>query len=108
MNLKNETFWNETVEKNKDPYGKCAVDVARNVMIELDKNEPFNANDLILKGDKEKELTGFLAGCVASIVSTCHTRGDEFKKSWNKHFNVESTEGTVNPAIITFEKKGDS
>ena len=33
--ITNKEKWDEWVEANKDPYGKCCVDVAREVMRQL-------------------------------------------------------------------------
>ena len=108
MPIVNEVDWNKQVEMNKDAYGKCAIDVARRVMELLDKVKEFDCNDLICKADKQGELTGFLAGCVAQIVSKCHSRGEEFRKKWNKDYGVEGKKdkgGVVNPAIMTVTVK---
>ena len=102
-------IWKNQVEINSDPYGKACIDVARRVMELLDEVEKFNASDLINQADDETNtggITGFMAGCVAKIVSQCHTRGDEFRVDWNKPYlgDREDTGGVVNPAILTLSK----
>lgn len=105
MNLKNEELWHKQVEINNDPYGGACIMVARRVMEILDENQPFEATDLINQADRESGaggITGYMAGAVASIVSQCHVRGDEFSKSWNNYWNPgETREGVINPAILT-------
>jgi len=110
--------WNKCVEINKDSYGKCCVDVARRVMELLDENnEPLKPgyhpnirtpHGLICKANKDidkSSITGFMAGCVASMVSECHSRGEEFRKAWNTQYTKEEKDGVVNPAILTFKNK---
>ena len=110
MNLKNEKKWNDYVKKNQDPYGKACVDVARKVMEILDKNTSFDCHEIIWEADKEIKagrITGFMAGCVACMVSECHVRGEEFREKWNIHCQVgtEGVEanksgGVLNPALL--------
>jgi hypothetical protein len=123
MPISNETLWNEYVDKNKDPYGKCCVDVAFEAMklldevnlpIESDSKKEFSAFNIIIKADKNAKaggITGFMAGAVASMVSQCHSRGEEFKIAWNishgvkeeKQF-IKNKQGVVNPAILEVKK----
>lgn len=101
--------WDNTVKINADPYGKACVDVTRRVMEILDEAPgPFDCHDIICRADdnvKAGGITGFMAGCVASMIKQFHSRGDEFNKQWNKGYGVENSEGTVNPAIMTINKK---
>jgi len=88
MSIVKQEDWNKWVEKNTDPYGKCCVDVAREVMRLLDtpKYKDFNPHKIICDADdniKAGGITGFMAGCVAQMVSHCHSRGEEFRQKWN-------------------------
>lgn len=116
MKLKNENYWNECVKKNKDPYGKCCVDVARRVMELLDEDKTplhngyhpdiHTAHGLICKADHDINaggITGFMAGCVAEMVTKCHERGEEFRKSHNG--DEYKGDGVVNHALLTIETK---
>ena len=111
MKLKNKELWIEWVEKNTDPYGLCCVNVARRVMelLEDDSTPLHNGyhpdihtpHGLICKADydvKAGGITGFMAGCVAQMVSQVHERGEEFRRIWNGEYNGD---GAVNPALIT-------
>jgi hypothetical protein len=112
MPITDEKLWNSWVKANKDPYGKCCVDVARHVMEILDK-EPgdFDCDKLIDRADREIKaggITGFMAGCVASMVSKSHSRGEEFRKKWNIANQVgtegekaNKSGGVLNPALLT-------
>lgn len=112
MPITDEKLWNSWVKANKDPYGKCCVDVARQVMEILDK-EPgdFDGDDLINRADKEIKaggITGFMAGCVAGMVSKAHSRGEEFRKKWNLSNQIgtegekaNESGGVLNPALLT-------
>lgn len=110
MPIKDEAGWKRCQENNTDPYGKCCVDVARKVMEILD-TEPgeIDPHKLICRADDETEaggITGFMAGAVASIVSGCHSRGDEFRLAWNKSNGVTEEKakgGVVNPAILVMK-----
>lgn len=113
MPITNIKHWDKCVKKNKDPYGACAINVARKVMELLDKNEDFKAIDILCKADKlvhngRGEMTLFLAGCAANIIADVHSRGAEFREKWNKE-NQIGNEGeaatkkktVLNPACIT-------
>lgn len=95
--LKNPELWQQYVEKNKDSYGKCCVDVARRVMEILDENEipllndchtkeenAFTSFNIISQAEEDigsGGITGFMASCVMTMVRHCHNRGDEFYDS---------------------------
>ncbi len=54
------------------------------------------------KGMNGHDLTGYMAGAVASAITHFHPRGEEFKKFWNKGYGgTGEEEGTINPAILT-------
>lgn len=111
MRLKDEEGWQKTVDNNQDPYGKAAVDVARRTMEHLDDApEDFDASSLIAQADKELDegITGFQAGCIAGIISQVHERGEEFRQSWNGHYDKEDSDGVVNPAIMTVDEQEES
>ncbi len=110
MSIIKQEAWEKYVKLNKDdPYGKCCVDVARKVTEYLDDPHVpvLDCHDLICKADKAIDaggITGFMAGCVANMVSQVHSRGEEFRKAWNKPYMKEGQEdkgGVVNPAILT-------
>lgn len=106
--IKDQKKWNNWVKKNKDPYGKACVDVARRVMEILDEDKDFDCHEIICQADKEVDaggITGFMAGCVAEMISECHSRGKEFRKKWNKSYGVDNGGGVVNPAIMTIKTK---
>lgn len=113
MPITNQDDWKEWVTSNTDPYGKTCVDVAREVMRMLDEpiylHTPIDTHKLICDADKNISaggITGFMAGCVAQMVSKCHSRGEEFRKAWNKGYGVkEDKGGVVNPAILTIKEK---
>jgi hypothetical protein len=108
--MKNKKLWDKYVANNKDPYGKCCVDVARRVMELLDKdNTPLHygyypdintPHGLIVKAAEDINsggITGFMSGMVAEIVIKCHDRGKEFKTIWNNKFKGK---GIMNPALM--------
>jgi len=110
MAIIDQVAWDGHVERNDDPYGGACVNVARRVMElldELPEGANVDTHKLICDADKDIKaggITGFMAGCVAQMVGQCHSRGDEFRKSWNKDNGIEEEQakgGTVNPAILT-------
>ena len=95
MPIINQENWEKYVNANKDSYGGCCVDVARKVMEMLDddptplKNGYYpdlaTAHGIICKADddiKAGGITGFMASAVVSMVYYCHSRGEEFVKSY--------------------------
>jgi len=102
--------WNKWVENNKDPYGKACVDVAKKVMEILDEVEDFDTHKIICQADNEIDaggITGFMAGCVAQMVSHCHSRGEEFRRKRNKDNQIgdegdkaNEGKGVINPALL--------
>lgn len=107
MPIINQVDWDHQVEINKDAYGGCCINVAREVMRILDEGKPFEAHDVICQADnnvKAGGITGYMAGCVAQMVVHCHSRGEEFNDKWNESHGVSKEKakgGTVNPAILT-------
>lgn len=104
MPIANEQLWKEFEDANKDAYGKCCVDIAREVMSLLDFVEDFDPHSLISQAEKnvgESGITGFMAGAIAHMVFVCHSRGHEFKEKWNKQYSPDPRDGVINPAIIT-------
>lgn len=116
MPIINKKEWEKHVKVNKDdPYSNACIMVARRVMELLDEVNEFDTHQIICQADKETEaggITGFMAGAVASMVSQCHSRGEEFRKQWNldTQIQIEGEEankegGTLNPALLNLERK---
>lgn len=90
-------------------------DVAREVMRMLDADLTPVTKDtvhgLVCTADDNIKcggITGFMAGAVATMVSQCHSRGEEFRRAWNSEVQignegdkVNDNGGVLNPAIIT-------
>ncbi len=116
MPITDETIWKSWVDANTDPYGKACVDVARRAMEILDE-EPgdFDCHALICKADKDIKcggISGFMAGCVAGMISKCHSRGEEFRRKWNKNNQIgdegdkaNESGGVLNPALLNIGTK---
>ena len=118
MPISNPEAFQKWEDNNKDPYGKCCVDVAREVMRLLDLPEyanGFDTHEIICKADNNIDaggITGFMAGAVASMVSKCHSRGEEFRQKWNldnqiSHEGEKANEsgGVLNPALLNIQSK---
>lgn len=115
MPISDPEAWKAWEDNNKDPYGGCCVNVAREVMRLLDERQEFDTHKLICEADdniKAGGITGFMAGCVASMVSKCHSRGDEFRRKWNLDNQIQTEGeqankegGVLNPAILNIGTK---
>jgi len=99
--LKSE--WEDCKEKNsQDDYSKACIDSAIEVMTALEDGEEVHKAHDKMYGHG---LSGFMAGCVAQMVSRFSPRGEEFKDFWNKQFGVdEKADGVVNPAVLTIKE----
>ena len=110
MPITKQEEWDNQVKVNKSSYGKACVDVAREVMRLLDETEDFDTHKIICQAAgnvKDGGITGFQAGCVAQIVSQCHSRGEEFRKKWNLDNQIQKegekaneSGGILNLAIL--------
>lgn len=113
MPIINQEKWDVWVAKNTDSYGGACVNVARKAMELLDEmpnDQEINCHKLISDADKDSKtggITGFMAGYVAQMVSQCHSRGEEFRRKWNTHnqINTEGDKanesgGILNPALL--------
>lgn len=104
--------WEKCQKNNTDPYGNAVIMVARKAMEILD-SEPgdFDPHKLLCRADDEScagGITGFMAGCAASIISGAHSRGEEFRRKWNTHCQIgnegdkaNESGGVLNPAILS-------
>ena len=109
--LKDPEGWQECQDNNQDHYGGACVRVAYNVMKKLDEGDPItDIHQLICDADDVGGITGFMAGAVASIVSHCHERGEEFRRIWNGDVAIgdegeraNESGGVLNPAILNIE-----
>ncbi|KKM77529.1 hypothetical protein LCGC14_1369040 [marine sediment metagenome] len=116
MPITNQDKWRSYEEKNTNDYGGACVKVARQVMEILDE-EPgdFDTHQIICRADDEVNaggITGFMAGCVAIMVSKCHSRGEEFRRKWNKGNQIHDegdkaneSGGVLNPAVLVVNEK---
>lgn len=96
----------EDGQPEKDPYVAAIVKIGEKVvdlMEALSEDQPIDANALILEADRfyDEGITGNMAAYIALIATICHSRGEEFKRSWNKHNGDENRKGVINPAILT-------
>jgi hypothetical protein len=111
MPITKKKDFNEWVKNNKDPYGKGCVDVAREVMrlLDMPNYADFDVFKILSDADDNVDvgITGFMAGCVAQMVSHCHSRGEEFRKKWNLAYQIRDEgkkanegKGVLNPALL--------
>lgn len=107
MKLQPEKFEQEKKECEGNNYALCIVKVADKVMDYLEElgDKEFSADDLITRADRElnEGITGNMAAYVSMLVTKYHSRGEDFRKSWNKHWNRPDAKGIINPAVVTFK-----
>lgn len=116
--------WNEWEENNTDSYGGACVKVAEEVMRLLDEDDTplregyypdvHTPHGIICKADENVKaggITGFMAGAVAAMVSQCHSRGEEFRRIWNREQQINDEVdkaneegGVLNPALLTVKE----
>jgi len=111
MKIKQDWLKKQYEGEGEDKPDEYVLEILRvgekvlDLMEGLPENELIDANSLILKANKELDagITGNMAGYIALIATKCHSRGQEFKKSWNKYNGNENSKGVINPAIITLK-----
>lgn len=97
-----EKEYEDYVKKNQDGYGNAVIVAGAKVGKALSEGKTCKeAHNEMYKND----LTGFMAGCLASAISHFHSRGEEFKEFWNRQYGIKNAKGVVNPAIITIKDK---
>lgn len=67
--------------------------------------ESLDAGKLMHDAARNTGITGNMAAYVALIATKCSSRGEEFRRSWNKHNGNEDSKGVVNPAVFTISGK---
>jgi hypothetical protein len=82
--------WANWNKNNKDPYGGCCVKIARRVMEYLDGKENLDflnigyspdlstPHGIVCHCDYDEGITGFMAGAVRTMVTTCYREGWKF------------------------------
>jgi hypothetical protein len=74
----------------------------------LDNEEGIiDCGKMIDRADNEIKaggITGYMAGCVVTMISQCHSKGEEFRKKWNQENGEVGFKGVVNPAIFFIQK----
>lgn len=101
----NTKAWIEYVDKNRDDYGKCCVDYARD-WGRLMQYYIHRGETLVQCAERASfelgwyGITGFMYGAAVMMLSSCWKYGEELRKWHNKEYNHEGN-GVVNPAVLT-------
>ena len=87
----------------EDAYVMGIIRVAEKslTILEAIGEGPIDADAIISKAGEGEGITGNMAAYVAYICVKCHSRGEEFRKSWNTYWNRPDAEGVINPAVVT-------
>lgn len=111
MPVKDLKAWNREKPKGKNAYLRAIWVIADRVMVLIDKlpaAEKLSAENLIRRACKDTGnvgrlgITGFMATMISHLVSVHHSRGLDFRASWNLNYGVkDATKGTVNPCVLT-------
>ena len=102
--------WDKAVKNNsKDGYSLAVVKATESVGEALDEGKTIQEAHDAMHGH---DLTGFMAGCVASWIARFHPRGEEFRVWWNKDTQIKDegdkanvSGGILNPALMTMAVK---
>lgn len=92
----------KTLDKEYKQYIKDNPDIA--VVVDVMVNAlnqgltPMQVEDALY----DFELSPMETGLLASAITKFHDRGLEFRRYWNKRFNVPLDEGINNPEQITY------
>jgi 3,4-dihydroxy-2-butanone 4-phosphate synthase len=90
MPIINQERWEQWIDSEKDDDGKICVNMARDVMDQLDiiaASDVIDTYHIMVNAAKNLQYTGItggMAGSICEMVSECHSRGKEFNTGWNK------------------------
>lgn len=106
ITLKDESLkdeWKLFVNSNKiEAYSYCIVESVIYMGSLLDAKVPPKPawNDTA----RTYELTGMMMSFLINNIKKFHPKGEEVREAWNRENNYKG-KGTVNPAIVTLQKK---
>lgn len=103
--------YQQYVDTNKsDGYSKAVVDYGEQWMAVMERDLSSGAEitpEFVIAASHEADtdgVTGYMSGAAASAITHFWRHGDAFREAYNKHWGVDSNaQGTVNPAILTFD-----
>ena len=93
---------------NKDSngyYGITVISLSSEMLIAIGNGMDFGEAIHTIAGEKYG-ISTFAMAWTAAIISKCSSRGEEFRKYWNKSNGISEEEpGVVNPAILVIGSK---
>ena len=99
--------WMQFADNNtNDGYSVFVVKAVISMMKKFEEGISFEEAEKQVYNE-ELGLSGFMAGATANALSHFAKNGDAYRDHWNKQYGVEDAEekGTVNPAILSINKK---
>lgn len=102
-----EEEWMQFADNNtNDGYSVFVVKAVISMMKKFEEGISFEEAEKQVYNE-ELGLSGFMAGAAANALSHFAKNGDAYRDHWNKQYGVEEAEekGTVNPAILSINKK---
>lgn len=112
IELRDEAGWNESKEKNSDPYGAGVLRYAENWARIMQKR--IAAGETVAAAAEASQfiadtegITGFMYGCAVGILAHCWIHGEELRR-WHNLDTQIGTEGVLanesggvlNPAVL--------
>jgi hypothetical protein len=113
MEFSNEEAWLTAKAANEnDPYGAGILSYAERWarMMQLEMTEGKSLEEVWSSTSFEADLegmSGFSQGAATSLLTQSWVHGMELRRLHNAYWGSDSTDGTVNPAILTIGKKDD-
>lgn len=107
MEFSDEAAWLAAKAANEgEPYGAGILSYAerwaRMMQLEMSEGKPIEEvwNSTSHEADLEG-MSGFSQGAATHLLTQCWVHGGKLRRLHNAYWGSDSTEGTVNPAIIT-------
>lgn len=96
--------WMQFADNNtNDGYSVFVVKAVISMMKKFEEGISFEEAEKQVYNE-ELGLSAFMAGATANALSHFAKNGDAYRVHWNKQYGVEE-KGTVNPAILSINKK---
>lgn len=94
-----------SADNSEDGYVLAILNVGKKALVLMEllpEDQPIDARALVNEADKilDEGITGNMAAYIALIATKCHSRGEEFRKSWNTQNGNPDSKGVVNPAVM--------
>lgn len=112
MTFKDEAAWKRALARTESSYDLAIYTYAERwaTLMEERIRDGASLDDVFESTSHEADtegITGFMFGAAVAILGVVWKHGEELRRLHNKSYGEESTKGTVNPAILIVNSKGD-